>query len=130
MIYEIINPSDAVTIEADDIGVAQATCIVLGRGQYGLTDEEGQEAMPLLLFGRFDEWAEKNQFELESINKQLIKDCLNSAICCTISERSAIAVAIGDDLEAMARYNDKKRSSMNDICGRAFDLAEQVGDAE
>lgn len=128
MIYEVINPSDPVTIAADDLEVAQATCLLLGRGQYGLSTKDGEEAMPILLFdGQFETWAKDTNFDLASTLKSRrgqIVECLRSAMCCGPQDRVAIAAAVGDDKDALARYNDAKRSSLNDICGRAADLAD------
>lgn len=36
MIYEVINPSDVVTFEADDLAIARAAVLLVGRGQYGI----------------------------------------------------------------------------------------------
>lgn len=44
MIYEVINPSDAITFKAEDEKLAVATVILLGEGQYGLHREVFQSA--------------------------------------------------------------------------------------
>lgn len=127
MIYDIINPSDPVTIEADDLAVAQAACLLLGEGRYGLTNTEGKEVLPLCVFaGQYEEWAKGQNFDLKDIlenRREQVVACLRSAMCCDISDRTAIVAAVGTDPEALARYNDAKRSSLNDICGRAAALA-------
>ncbi|KKL99340.1 hypothetical protein LCGC14_1815420 [marine sediment metagenome] len=129
MIYDIINPSDAVTLEADDVVVAQAACLLLGEGQYALTNSEGEEVLPLCVFGgQFEKWAKEQNFNLVDILKNHraeVTTCLRSVMCCSISDRAAIVAAVGDDPEALARYNDTKRSSLNDICGLAFSLAKR-----
>ena len=129
MIYDIINPSDDVTIETDDLDVARAVCLFLGEGKYGLNDEEGNEAMPLLFLGGMDEFCEATGFDYPStVRNQRAKfiACLRSAMCCRVSERKAIRAAVGDDLDALARYNDVKRTSLNDIAGYAHSVAKQL----
>lgn len=127
MFYDIINPSDTVTLEADDVTVAQAACLLLGEGRYGLTNAEGEEVLPLCLFeGQFEEWSKGQNFDLENILKNRREEvavCLRSAMCCSMNDRIAIVAAVGDDPEALARYNDAKRSSLNDICELAVSLA-------
>lgn len=129
MIYELINPSDPVTLEADDLTIARAACLLLGRGAYALEDENGAEAMPLLLFDSFDRWASDNSFDLSEILKKReseIAACLRSFVCVSIADRRAILAAMNGDPAALARYSDEKRSSLNDICGRAHQFAEAM----
>jgi hypothetical protein len=130
MIYEIVNPSDPITIEADDLVIAQVATIILGRGRYGLTDESGNEVLPLFLFGGFDQWAKKNQFDVDKIMKERwaeIADCLETTVVVGISERRAILAAVGSHgKEAIERFNDERRSSMNDISGYAHKIAERI----
>ena len=127
MIYDITNPSDTVTLEADDVAVAQAACLLLGEGRYGLTNAEGEEVLPLCMFeGQYEEWAKGQNFDLKAVlenRREEVAACLRSAMCCGISDRVAIVAAVGDDPKAVARYNDAKRSSLNDICGLAASLA-------
>ena len=133
MIYEVINPSDPVTLEADDVEVAQVACLLLGKGAYALHDEDSEEVMPLFLLGGLDEWAEQHEFDMGRIRQDkllAVIACLESAACCEIRDRQAILAAVGDDHEALARYNDTKRSSLNDICGWAFKLAAGLKDVE
>lgn len=129
-IYEIINPSDPVTLEAEDVAVAQAAVLLLGRGQMGLTDEDGEEVLPLLLFGGYEKWAKDNKFDLTAtLDKRAteVADCLESAVCADLSDRKAVLAAVGGHgKEALRRYNDEKRSSLNDICGVAFSLAKAI----
>lgn len=129
MLYEIINPSDPVTIEAEDLEVARAACLLLGRGAYGLRDADDNEALPLFIFGSdeaFEAWEKAEGFSIERVMGAKLTEviaCLRSAMCCEMRDRIAIRAAVGDDPEALARYNDARRSSLNDICGRAFAIA-------
>ncbi len=129
MIYDIVNPSDDVTFFADDLEVAYMVCLLLGEGRYGLNDEDGNEVMPLLLFGTFEEWQKKNHFSFDTIyaNKlDKVITALRTMMCCRVRERQAVIAAVGDDLEALARYNDEKRSSLNNICDYAFVVANRL----
>lgn len=126
MLFEVINPSDSVTLEAEDVDVARAVCLLLGEGKYALNDENGEEVLPLLFLGGFEEWAAEHNFDLGRIcdtQRQAIIACLESASCCSLKDRRAIRAAVGDDPTALARYNDEKRSSLNDICGYASRIA-------
>ena len=60
--YEIVNPSDACTIEAPDDNTAAIAVILLGEGKYGCEKENGESINTLLMFSfkeqieqRFDE---------------------------------------------------------------------------
>ena len=55
MIFEIVNPSDAYTIEGELLPCGVAT-MILGEGTYGLKDERGDTAMPIFLFGGHEPW--------------------------------------------------------------------------
>ena len=46
MIFEIINPSDKYTIEAEDWQVACVVNLIVGRGQYALQEIDGDHNMP------------------------------------------------------------------------------------
>jgi len=49
-LYEIVNPSDAVTFHAENDAVARAAVLVLGNGAYGLHDvTSGDRDVPCLL---------------------------------------------------------------------------------
>lgn len=137
MIYEIINPSDAVTIEAQDSVLASIAIIVLGNGQYGLYDEDGRTVLGIFALSKPEkliEWLRDNGVEDTKMdefyakNGEEIATILESVVYGNISDRKAItalteSMTRSDRLKAMAKYNDSKRSSMNDIGSAACDLA-------
>jgi len=134
-IYEIINPSDAMTIEADDDRVAAAVGILLGEGKIGVTSEDGRDVLPLLLFGGekyVNEFLERlypeKLSEFIDSNLEPIAKCLESIVYGCVSDRKAIVAAVGIDAspEAMARFNDAKRSSLNDFSAYAHSLAKRL----
>jgi hypothetical protein len=102
MKYEIINPSDPYTIEHSDFLALAAACVLLGNGQYGLSpiDHDG-EKVPLFIFGGFDQWWSKHSPDA-SIDKYI----------------EANKLVIAEAMESVS-LTSGKRSSMNDIGGRA-----------
>lgn len=110
MKYEIINPSDPYTIEHSDILALAAACVLLGRGQYGLQPigHDG-ERVPMFMFGGFEKWWNEHSPTADfdayfETNKR----------------------AIAEAMESVAMPNGRKRSSLNDIGGRAKKWGEQL----
>lgn len=114
MLYNLINPSDPYTFEADDLELAAVAVVLLGDGQYLADPVGGGESVPAFLFGGHDEWFKMKFGESceETANK-------------VINERTD---SIARALESVA-LTSKERSSMNDIGGRAHALARQIRDS-
>lgn len=55
---EIINPSDKVFIEHRDAKTLFKAVILLGRGQYGLKEVDGDFEVPIFLFGGVEEYCQ------------------------------------------------------------------------
>jgi len=136
MIFEVVNPSDAVTLEYDNPVVAGVVTLLLGNGQYGLEAEDGTTVLPIMLFAGEEglkEWLSENGVDdLGEFMKQHgleIAECLETAMVCTVRERRAITKAIevsgGDIKGAQEVFNEESRSSMNNICGNAFAWAKR-----
>lgn len=148
MIYEIVNPSDPYTIEADDLEIAFAACIILGRGQYGLDAlQPGGKIVPLMIFGGTEQAETYCQEEFGKTLEEVIDSALDQrklelANCLD-------SVLIGRGLESRQRYqealteyaiidepayrmkrHDEMRSSMNDIGGRAYRIAARLRKGE
>lgn len=129
-LYEVINPSDAVTFEAESDDVAAIAVLFLGRGKYGCTDEQGSDVLPLLLFGS-DGWIEKfcadrklaDLSDFLSANAEALAKALESTSVCSLANRKALVAAVGPDPVALERWNEAKRSSLNNICAAARKLA-------
>lgn len=131
-IYALVNPSDAVCFDTDDEEALAAGILVLGEGWYGLTRDDGSEALPLRPFGdAAEEVAKKCVTFLNSpSNLRRSATALRTILYCSISDRKALESAFSDlpdaqRIEAIRRFNDSKRSSMNDIGARALRLADQ-----
>jgi len=141
MLYEIINPSDKMTIEADDDLVAALAGLNLGEGKIGIENEKGESVLPIFLLGgdaALIEWLKT--VGIDSIDglrpacverKDEISACLESIVYGGFTDRRGImAVVEGmehhEKLQAMAKWNDEQRSSMNDYSKAAFQLAKAV----
>lgn len=128
MILEIVNPSDAVTIEADDVTVAGVCTFLLSRGACGLKNEQGETVFPILMFGGFEDWLKENGITdldmwITNHKDEMIK-VLESVVYGNIGSRKLFQSAIEKmTSENAAKYreewNDKKRSSMTNI-GAAY----------
>src|SRR3990172_8047358 len=94
-IYDVVNPSDPCTIMAEGDtkeicdGIATAVAILIGSGQYGAKNEEG-EVEGLFIFSKNPDAAADAHFTekhglalmpfIES-NALKIAECLESAVC-------------------------------------------------
>jgi hypothetical protein len=122
MIYEIINPSDALTCKADNFLVAAAAIALFGDGQYGLKEVGGNNSTPVL-FG-WDNWFKDNGIDdvSEFIDNNLkeVADILDSVMLGSPDDRldldTMLETLSGDrKKEWIAARNDRRRSSLNDI---------------
>ncbi|MFI2810174.1 hypothetical protein [Microbulbifer sp. JSM ZJ756] len=108
---EISNPSDKATIDCSDREAACLAVLILGQGKYGIIDDEGDQGMPIFVFGGVEEWIEDTfgksieQFQ-ESVSHARLAAALESV-----------------QLEGV-------RSSMNDFTGRAHQYAAQLREAQ
>ena len=154
MLYEIINPSDAYTIEAASLDVAFVACVFLGRGLYSFQpidvgeDADGEpevtkvaaEEIPLFLFGGTEEWCKQHLNEsFESVVDRVTKDkatelaaCFESCLIGKATDRDTYLAGLKliedphNREEWRRRWHDKRRSSMNDIGGRAYLMAKRL----
>jgi uncharacterized protein YukE len=129
VIYEVVNPSDQCTIEAENELLACCAIVVLGEGAYGLYDEKGTAILPIFLLQdpqRLIDWLNERGIspdkmdEFYAKNGEEVADILESIAYGSIQERKAIlAVCEGKSAKetkaALAKWNDEKRSSLNDI---------------
>ena len=137
MIFEIINPSDACTLEAFDHEVASIACCFIGSGKYALKGIDTDLEVPLFIFGDHDEWfTEKFNRDLEQ-SIEFIKankldelvGCLNSVLIGGAESRASFNKGmdlIDDPIkkeEWQQHWLDERRTSLNNICARAWDYA-------
>jgi hypothetical protein len=137
MIYEIVNPSDAYTLETGNYVAACIATLALGNGKYGLTAIGGteDEGMPIFFFSDPDKWlTEKFGKDFNGLLSEIppneLADVFDSVIIGDANTRKdyleALALIDDETKKAMWResWHDRRRSSMNDIGGRARRLAE------
>lgn len=115
MRFDLINPSDPYTLEADDLEIAAVAVCLLGNGKYpadALCDDANLgNNVPAFLFGGHDEWFTKRfggTFE-EVVDRAL-------------KERGD---AVARALESVT-LGRAERTSLNDIGGKARELAAAV----
>ena len=139
-LYEIINMSDKYTIEVKSLDVAFVACLLLGDGQYAFQPiGEGVE-VPLFLFGGAEEWCKK-QFNEEigdtisrvtNAKAEELAECFDSVLIGAAEDRQAYrdGLELIDDPNKREmwrnRWHDERRSSLNDIGGRAYEMAKRL----
>lgn len=128
-LYEVINPSDAITFRAS---VVEAACIAdrLRPAWYFVKDvETGEEPKVDNLQADYDAiW--KDAEKLASY-----ADAYRSFLVGTRSERELFEEAVSrmTPEEALAyrdKYHDRRRTSMNDICRQVWTQADKIADYE
>lgn len=119
--YEITNPSDPITVQADEDLVAAAAALLLGHGKYGARRGD-TTVCPIFILGGYEEWAKEVGFGREYIDKNWLKivACLRTAAVGTPPQE------IRDDAVKLAAWNEQKRSSMNDISAAAVRYAAEL----
>jgi hypothetical protein len=136
-VYELINPSDAASFETDDEEALCVGVIFIGKGRYGL-DSEGRKVLGLALFGiGAEEMAERVDGFMKTAPdaRARVAAALRTVLYCSESDRKALGAAfegLPEDqrLAAMARFNDSKRSSINDIGKRCLAVASALSRGE
>lgn len=132
MLYELVNPSDRVTIDAPDLQTARLACLLAGGGMYGLKAEDDSETnMPVFLFGVTEQGLKAHNLDIEAFSKdpaQMLKvaDALDSALVVSLANRKALLAATKGDPEAATLWNEEKRTSMNNICATTRTLAKSL----
>jgi hypothetical protein len=130
-LFEIINPSDEATFEAPDERIAVLATVLLGEGRYGVRGADGDVVMPPILFG----WPDGAKFGgvgLGDVNDAVdsnliaIAEALESIALVSLRDRRAL-LASGADL---SRWNEEKRTSLNDFAKYARNLASRLREKE
>lgn len=133
-VYRIENPSDAYTLASADEKAAQMATLLLGRGAYGLTDEQGATVLPIFLLGGGDAWVKERFGDVTTwIDKHLddLIAALDGVQIGSFAARKELTDALACMEESkradyLARRHDRMRSSMNDIGKAAQELAGQL----
>lgn len=133
MIYELINPSDAVTFDTDDEEALCVAVTILGEGWYGLERQDGTQALGICAMGNAVDgaMARVQKFFQEPSYRERMAAALRTVLYCSKSSRAALNAAfapLGEDERraAVDRFNDKKRGSMNNIGKACLAYAEKL----
>jgi hypothetical protein len=137
MLYELVNPSDPVTFETPDFKVAALLTLYLGKGRFSAeTQEEGAPNVPMFFFGGAEKWWQETFGETlddsvsplrEPLAKALRTLCVGKASHRALFDSALAAIDDPAKRDAfVADWNDRQRSSMNDIMGYAHKLAGQL----
>jgi hypothetical protein len=143
VVYEIVNPSDAYTMEASDLAVAAVACLYLGNGQYGLRAVHPDDApgVPVFMFGKtadVERWFAETcgcTMAAAFARRAAVADALDSVLAGSLRDRqtNADALALIDDeakrQEWREKWLDRRRSSLNNIGGRAMHYAKHLREA-
>lgn len=137
-IYELINPSDPYTLEADDRLLACLVACMIGDGWFPLEAADGSPGMPILALGADpDEWFRATFGKplgglLDEITPDRLLPVLDSVLLCTRHERRAYAdalAAIEDPArreELRLKWHEERRSSTHDIGRKARAYADAI----
>jgi len=115
MQFDLINPSDPYTLEADDFEIASVAVCLLGAGKYPATalgeDASEDNNVPAFLFGGHDDWF-NSRFgaTFEATTERILADRADALA------RALESVKIGSE----------RRTSLNDIGGKAHEMARAV----
>jgi hypothetical protein len=136
-LYEIVNPSDAYTIEGELLPCAIAALLV-GEGAYGLKTEDGETAAPIFLLGGHDVWLKERGVDdlptfLENADRRAeVAAALETVLIGRFDDRKrmdrvlACVTNADDRAKAKAAWHNERRSSMNDIGRRAALYAKRL----
>lgn len=134
MIWELTNPSDAIIIEHDNFKEAAFTALYLGQGKYGLEGHDSAPDMPIFLFGGACEWFEKTFGEKIEDTKAITAGVaaafrgylLGHPYELEIFKAAQKNRAPEEAREFREKWNENKRTSINDIVGYAYKCAEII----
>ena len=136
MIYNIINPSDACTLESEDFSIAAAAVVLLGEGMYALESTEDHDLRTPIMDG-WEEWFGSRGIsdisEYVTENKLEVAKVLGSVVIGDVDARKLYKLQIkASDNPKQFRddWVDKRCTSMNNICCKAQQYAAQLNRQE
>jgi len=140
IVCEIINPSDPYTIEVPDKITAFACMALLSGGKYGLIDSNGISYIDIHWLDPDDSFIQKEigmtleqagQWFEKPENKIRVAEALDSVVIGNEDARKFFGVETAgmnqdEFMAARKKLNDERRSSLNDIGGAAWAIAENL----
>jgi len=126
-LYEFITPSDPITFYAPDDEVATAVAVFVGRGQAGCVNVQTEKHLDTVMIFLAPAEADKRAHVAVDIVKTRTQECLSAAKTFAVCGPSGREIyddytENGTNAEKVAKWDDKKRSSLNDWCGYARGL--------
>ena len=137
--WVIIHQSDEITVSGDDYESLALAVMLLGEG-YGAKEIGGSRKVPMFFFGEHDKWM-RDTFgrnvsdSFDAVDRSLIASVLKSAVVggeiSRVGYEKVASKLDGLELEQWHNeYHDRERSSMNDICHRAWALGEALSNTD
>lgn len=139
MLFEIIQPSDPYTISCPDLEIAFTACVLLGAGQYVFHAlEDGGVDVPFFLFdGEADRFCQTHfgteaPLVLRHVRTDRRADLIAALDSVVIGDRDAFNTTMPPRADVAAfqkardAWQEQHRSSLNDIGGRAYRIAEKL----
>lgn len=135
--YDVINISDPCTVESDDPIAAAVGVLMISEGGFGLTSEDGETILPILMLGGVEEWLKAKEIEdlgdYIRANRIAIADALDSCMYGDFNDRAAynkgLELVAGDEAKTKEwkdHWEEKRRTSMSKICQAAWAYAKQL----
>jgi len=136
-LWEIINPSDPVTIRAESLETVAVAAMALGHGMYAVEEIDGEgRKVPFFMMGGHEEWCQEQfgkstEQVVADVDRQALADVLDSAVCGSVSNRlgyDKVASKLSGQelLDWREEYHDREVSSLNNICKAAWALADHL----
>lgn len=135
MEFELINPSDPYTFIAEDLETAALVVFILGEGKYGAETEDGNNEVPVFLFGGAEEWYtsmfRRTITEGYEEKKKAVVSALESMMLGHFRDRKRYNAALSaiTDPEKKKEFIKKWQddcNSLNNIGNEAHKLAEVI----
>ena len=137
-IFEIINPSDHLTIQADNPVAAAVPILVIGEGRLGLRSLATDETvLPVMLFGGLDDWLADHGFaDVAALwawtaeHWREVVSAMESVVVGDGDSRKLLELELesiedGAKREHRIAFNDARRSSLNNIAGLLMQNADR-----
>lgn len=140
MIYNLINPSDAITFKSDSDKIAFVCALILGSGKFGMERADNKEVQSPLLFLSEDsdaiisEYLQSDLKEFCKQNKLEISNCFESFCYGSIRDRQTYDDAIEaiDDFDKLQKFKlkheDTNRTSASKWILCAWEYAKHFKD--
>lgn len=134
VLYKFVNFSDVITFYADNDDYARAATLLVGEGKSGCQKEDGSSLD--YCFTAFSGEAPKEVYDfimkaVKDKDEKLL-NALNSFAVCDFGERAIFDdyTKNGTDKEKLEKWDETKRTSLNDFCSYAKNLAKTIKNRE